>query len=153
MLAVSTSNCIKVSANRRMIKKKRILQHSCDIAVWISNCLWFEKVHQLCHYLVFDLQPHRDAPVQWSEHMALTGALAIHILFLFFPPHYGIECLPRHKRGRGHPATACQQNDMPYFELRRVYLSPAVTHYQECMPLFQAVIQHINRKFCMFSMT
>lgn len=29
-------------------------------------------------------------------------------------------CLPKHKRACRHPATACQQNYMPYFELRGV---------------------------------
>lgn len=32
-------------------------------------------------------------------------------------------------------------NRMPYFELRVVYLTPAVTHYQEGVQLFK--VQHI----------
>lgn len=47
------------------------------------------------------------------------------------------------------PARACQQNDMPYFELRLVYLSPAVTHYQEGVQLFKVlhIIQPIKEEY------
>lgn len=67
----------------------------------------------------------------------------------FSETEYGIACLPRHKHAHRHPATACQQNDMPSFELRWVYLSPAVTHYQEGVQLCKVlhIIQPIKEGY------
>ncbi len=62
----------------------------------------------------------------------------------FSEREYRITCLPRHKHAHRHPATACQKNDMPCFELRWVYLSPAVTHYQEGVQLCKVL--HIMLK-------
>lgn len=154
MLAVSASNCVKASTNRRMISKKK--KDS-------STVLWYRRVNkQLLVILksasvvsLFGLWSSATSrcscSVIWA-HGADRRSRYLH--FFFFPfcfsplteQEYGIECLPRHKRGRRHPATACQQNDMPYFELGRVYLSPVVTHYRECVPLFQAATYYSAHK-------
>ena len=40
--------------------------------MFVRDNLCFKKLLWLFHDLVFDLQPHLDAPVKWSERTALT---------------------------------------------------------------------------------
>lgn len=68
---------------------------------------------------------------------------------IFLRENLEIACLRRHKHAHKQLATACQQNDMPYFELRWVYLSPAVTHYQEGVQLCKVlhIIQPMKEEY------
>lgn len=114
---------------REVISNKRLLRCLCNFSVCISNYLRFEPYHELA----FDLQPHLDAPVKWSEHTPLPDSRSP--CWFFWEREYEITCLQAHKHGHKHPVTACQQNDMPYFGLR-------------CICLQQ---WHITRKVCSFS--
>lgn len=116
------------------------------ISVCISNCFCFKRC--ISSIIIWPLIFSSIQMLQLSDLSTQHWQTLCHNVD-FSQREYKIACPRKLKHAHRQLGTVCQQNDMPCFELRWVYLSPVVTHYQEGEQLYKVthIIEPMKEKY------